>query len=217
MSKINSYNLEYIESLYSQYKKSPESVETEWKYFFDGLEFASTSTGAFGLSEKELDVYNLIHAYRSYGHLEADLDPLSNTPSPSDQLRLTKFNLTEKDLDQKFQISAVVGKPGVTLKELITYLRSVYCGKLTIQYGDALPEIKNWFVKEFETNPTGFKLDAGQKKEVLLSLTRAETLEKFIHTRYVGTKRFSIEGGDVAIPMLDYVVHVAAKINVDEI
>ena len=59
MSKINSYNLEYIESLYSQYKKSPESVETEWKYFFDGLEFASTSTGAFGLSEKELDVYNL--------------------------------------------------------------------------------------------------------------------------------------------------------------
>ncbi len=217
MSKLNNYNLEYIESLYSQYKKSPESVEAEWKYFFDGLEFASTSTGAFGLSEKELDVYNLIHAYRSYGHLEADLDPLSNTPSPSDQLRLTKFNLTEKDLEQKFQISAVVGKPGASLKELIAYLRSVYCGKLTIQYGDALPEIKKWFVNEFEKNPTGFKLDTNQKKEVLLSLTRAETLEKFIHTRYVGTKRFSIEGGDITVPMLDYVVDVAAKNKIDEI
>ncbi|MBC7754361.1 MAG: 2-oxoglutarate dehydrogenase subunit E1, partial [Moraxellaceae bacterium] len=214
---MNSYNLEYIESLYALYKKSPESVQTEWKYFFDGLEFGSTSEGAFGLSEKELDVYNLIHAYRSYGHLEADLDPLSNTAAPSDQLRLTKFNLNEKDLEQKFQICQLVGKSGATLKELIAYLRSVYCGKLTIQCGDALPEIKNWFVKEFETNPTGFKLDASQKKEALLSLTRAETLEKFIHTRYVGTKRFSIEGGDITIPMLDYIVDVANKNKIDEI
>lgn len=215
MSKITSYNLEYIESLYSQYKKSPESVQTEWKYFFDGLEFAQD--GSMGLSEKELDVYNLINAFRNYGHFEADLDPLSNTATPSDQLALAKFNLTEKDLDQKFQISKVVGKPDATLKELIAYLKSVYCGKLSIQCGDALPEIKNWFTKEFEKNPTGFKLDAAQKKEVLQSLTKAETLEKFVHTRYVGTKRFSIEGGDVVIPMLDHVVNTATKNKIDEV
>ncbi|MBC7459052.1 MAG: hypothetical protein H7235_12280, partial [Bdellovibrionaceae bacterium] len=70
---MNSYNLEYIESLYSQYKKSPDSVQREWKYFFDGLEFASE--GSVGLSEKELDVYNLINGFRNYGHFEADLDP----------------------------------------------------------------------------------------------------------------------------------------------
>ena len=217
MSKINNYNLEYIESLYLQYKKSPDSVQAEWKNFFDGMEFAQTSVSSVGLSEKELDVYNLIQAYRNFGHFEADLDPLSNTPTPSDQLRIARFNLTEKDLDQKFQISKIVGKPQATLKELMSYLRAVYCGKLTIQTGDALTEIKNWFIKEFESNPTQFKLDLNQKKETLLSLTRAETLEKFIHTRYVGTKRFSIEGGDVAIPMLDYVVQVAAKNKVDEI
>lgn len=215
MSKINHYNLEYIESLYSQYKKSPESVQTEWKFFFDGLEFGQE--GSFGLSEKEIDVYNLIHAYRHYGHFEADLDPLSNTPSPSDQLRLAKFNLTENDLNQKFQVSALVGKPDVTLKELIAYLRSVYCGKLSVQCGYTFPEIKNWFIKEFETNPTQFKLDATQKKEILYSLTKAEALEKFIHTRYVGTKRFSIEGGDVVIPMLDHLTNTAAKNKIDEI
>lgn len=213
MSKINHYNLDYIESLYSQYKKAPDSLQTEWKYFFDGLEFGQE--GTLGLSEKEIDVYNLINAYRHYGHFEADLDPLSNTPAPSDQLRLAKFNLSEADLDKKFQVSGLVGKPDVTLKELISYLRSVYCGKLSVQCGYVLPEIQNWFIKEFEKTP--FVLEATQKKEILTSLTKADALEKFIHTRYVGTKRFSIEGADATIPMLDRVVHLAGNQKIDEI
>ena len=101
---MNHQNLEYLESLYSQFKTSPDSVGLEWKRFFEGVEFMKD--GSFGLSEKELDVYHLISAYRNYGHFEADLDPLTNTPAPSDQLRLSKFNLTEKDLDQKFQIAS---------------------------------------------------------------------------------------------------------------
>ncbi|MBC7465842.1 MAG: 2-oxoglutarate dehydrogenase E1 component [Bdellovibrio sp.] len=212
---MNHLNLDYLESLYAQFKASPESVSIEWKNFFEGVEFAKD--GAFGLSEKELDVYHLITAYRNYGHFEADLDPLTNTPVPSDQLRLKKFGLDEKDLDKTFQIGSIIGKKDATLKEIIAHLRKVYCGKLTIQVAEALPEIRNWFIKEFEQNPTGFKLSADQKKEILKSLSNTEGLEKFINTRYVGTKRFSVEGGDALLPMLDYLVNKGSSLKVEEV
>ena len=212
---MNHLNLDYLESLYAQFKASPESVSIEWKNFFEGVEFAKD--GAFGLSEKELDVYHLITAYRNYGHFEADLDPLTNTPVPSDQLRLKKFGLDEKDLDKKFQIGSIIGKKDSTLKEIIAHLRSVYCGKLTIQVAEALPEVRNWFIKEFEQNPTSFKLSADQKKEILKHLSNTEGLEKFINTRYVGTKRFSVEGGDAIMPMLEYLVTKGSALKVEEV
>lgn len=212
---MNHMNLEYLESLYNQFKVSPESVGLEWKRFFEGVEFAKD--GAFGLSEKELDVYHLITAYRNYGHFEADLDPLTNSVAPSDQLRLSKFNLSEKDLNSKFQIGSIIGKPNASLSEIITHLKSVYCGKLTVQCAEALPEIRNWFIKEFEQNQASLKLSNEERKEILASVTRAESLEKFIHTRYVGTKRFSVEGGDALLPMLDRMTEKAAELKTEEI
>lgn len=217
---MNHLNLDYLESLYAQFKTAPDSVGIEWKRFFEGVEFSKdigSATGKGAISEKELHVYNLISAYRNYGHYEADLDPLTNTPSPSDQLHLSKFNLSEKDLESKFQIGSVVGKPNATLKEIIAHLKSVYSGKLTIQCAEALPEIRNWFIKEFEQNPTGLKFTSEQKKEILKSITAAEALEKFIHTRYVGTKRFSIEGGDALLPMLDHLVTKGSALSVQEV
>lgn len=215
---MNHLNQDYLESLYAQFKILPDSVGIEWKRFFEGFEFSKdlTTTDA-ELSEKELHVYNLISAYRNYGHYEADLDPLTNMPSPSDQLHLTKFNLTDKDLETKFHIGSVVGKPNASLKEIIAHLKNAYCGKLTVQCAEALPEIRNWFIKEFEQNPTNFKFTIEQKKEILKSVTAAESLEKFIHTRYVGTKRFSIEGGDAILPMLDHLVTKGAALKVEEI
>lgn len=211
---MNHQNLEYIESLYNQFKKSPNSVDTEWQRFFEGFEFGQE--GGLGLSEKELDVYHLINAYRNYGHFEADLAPLTNTPAPSDQLRLSNFNLTEKDLDSTFQIGSIVGKPNGSLKEIIQHLKNSYCGKLTVQCAEAMPEVRNWFIKEFEkTTPS--HLTAETKKEILQSVTRAESLEKFIHTRYVGTKRFSVEGGDAILPMLDQIVKKGSELGVEEV
>lgn len=208
-------NLEYIEQLYQQFKQNPAAVSADWKRFFEGFEFASD--GSFGLSEKELDVYHLITAYRNYGHFEADLDPLTNTPSPSDQLALSRFNLTDADLENKFQIGKIIGKPNAPLREIVQHLRACYCGKLTVQVAEALPEVRNWFIKEFEQNRANFKLSAQEKKDVFHSLTRAESLEKFIHTRYVGTKRFSIEGGDALLPMLETLVSRGAAKGVEEI
>lgn len=212
---MNHMNLEYLESLYNQFKTSPDSVEPDWKRFFEGVEFAKD--GVFGFSEKELEVYNLITAYRNYGHFEADLDPLTNSVAPSEQLSLGKFNLTEKDLSRKFQIGSMIGKPNASLSEIIAHLKAVYCGRLTVQCAEALPEVRTWFINEFEKNQNGFKLTTEEKKEILLSVTHAESLEKFIHTRYVGTKRFSIEGGDALLPMLERITSKGAALNVEEV
>lgn len=211
---MNHLNLDYLESLYAQFKKAPDTVELEWRRFFEGVEFANE--GSFGLSEKELDVYHLITAYRNYGHFEADVDPLTNTPAHSEQLQLSKFNLSEKDLEQSFQIGSIIGKPNAPLREIIAHLKKVYCGTLTVQCAEALPEVRNWFLKEFE-QVSPFKLTADDKKEILKSVTRAESLEKFIHTRYVGTKRFSVEGGDATLPMLDHLVKKGAELKVEEV
>ncbi|MFZ4405589.1 MAG: thiamine pyrophosphate-dependent enzyme, partial [Pseudobdellovibrionaceae bacterium] len=213
---MNRANLEYLEQLYSQYQTSPESLAPEWKYFFEGVDFAKDKKVG-GLSEKELDVYNLINAYRNYGHFEAQLDPLENAAAPSDQLALSRFNLKETDLDQKFQIGAIVGKPQGSLRDIIAHLRACYCGRLTVQVAEALPEVRNWFIREFEAAPAAFKLSATEKKDAFLSITRAESLEKFIHTRYVGTKRFSIEGGDAMLPMLEYLVQKSTALKTEEI
>lgn len=211
---VSAENLNYIEQMYDQYMTSPDGLTPEWKAFFDGFEFAKEGSSS-GLSEKELDVYHLIQSYRDYGHFEANLDPLSNTVAPSDLLRLSRFNLTDADLNQTFSITALVGKPNTPLKDVIAYLKSIYCGTLAIQCNDALPEIRNWFIQLFENQQV--KLDAASKKDILSHLTKAESLEKFIHTRYVGTKRFSIEGGDSLIPMLEHLAQKAASEKVQEL
>jgi 2-oxoglutarate dehydrogenase E1 component len=208
-------NLEYIENLYLQYENNPESVGLEWQRFFQGVDFGAVR--GTGLSEKELDVYHLITAYRNYGHFEADLDPLSNTPAHSEQLSISKYNLTEADLESTFQIGSIIGKPNAKLRDIIAYLRSVYCGKLTVQVAEALPEVRNWFIQKFEQEKTTFKLSADEKKNLYHSLTRAESLEKFIHTRYVGTKRFSIEGGDALLPMMETLASRCLTLGAEEL
>lgn len=208
-------NLDFLEQLYQDFQKNPESVSLEWKRFFEGFDFGQTKS--FGLSEKELDVYHLITAYRNYGHFEAHLDPLTNSATPSDQLSLSRFNLSEADLDQKFQIGSIVSRPNGSLREIIQHLRNCYCGKISIQCAEALPEVRNWFINEFEAEGAHFKLSTEEKKAAFVSITRAESLEKFIHTRYVGTKRFSVEGGDALLPMLESLAQKCPGRGADEI
>lgn len=237
-SSIPRENADYIEQLYQQFKTNPSSVNADWKLFFEGVDFgsarpvpvlkgapgassaASSTSGATstsGINEKELDVYHLITAYRNYGHFEADLDPLTNTPAPSDQLSLTRFHLAEGDLETKFQIGNIIGKPNATLREIIAHLRACYCGQLTVQCAEALPEVRNWFIKEFEQKRENYKPTPEQKKKIMASLTKTEALEKFIHSRYVGAKRFSVEGGDALLPMLEALSADALKYGAEEI
>lgn len=211
-SGINRANLEYIEQLYADFKSNPEALALEWKSFFEGVEFAQE--GKFGMSDKELGVYQLIQAYRSEGHTEADLNPLY-PPVSNEHLALTRFGLNEKDLSSKFQIGSLIGKANAPLSDIIAQLKKIYCGKISLQAADASLKELLWLQQEFETGTS--KLSVDEKKEALTALTKAESLEKFVHTRYVGTKRFSIEGADTLLPMMESLVTKGAAAQVSEV
>ncbi len=210
---ISIANLEFIELQYSQFKTNPNSVDLEWRRFFEGVDFAQN--GKLGMSDKEISVLNLIYAYRAHGYNEAQLDPLEIKKPTDPTLDIKNYGLSEKDMDQKFQIGSLIGKPNSTLKEIIAHLRSIYCGKITIQVSDSTPETEKWFIREFENNT--FKLSADEKKAALKALSHAEVMEKFLHTRYVGQKRFSVEGGDALLPMMDLLVQRGSALKLKEV
>lgn len=219
-SFVQRSNLEFLEQIYQQYQSNPNSVEPSWQIFFEGMEFGSqrspsttTSTGAL----KEIQVYNLLEHYRNYGHLKAKLDPLELTPADDSSFQLENFGLNAKDLDQTFAVGALLGKPQAKLKDLIAHLEQTYCRTLTTQVSECRPEVRDWFRKKMETEPTHANLSKDDKVQVYEQLARTESLEKFIHTRYVGTKRFSIEGGDALIPMLERLVVKGTSLGVEEL
>jgi 2-oxoglutarate dehydrogenase E1 component len=209
---ISGENLEYIESLYSIYKNNPDDLDPQWRDFFSGVDFAADTGG--GLSAKELNVYNLIQAYRDYGHFQANLDPLAMRAPVSD-FALANFGLNEKDLSARFSVAALLGLKNATLKEVIDHLQKSYCGTVTVQVSDAVKDVRNWFYNEMEKST--FALTADMRKAVLQQLVRTESLEKFIHTRFVGAKRFSIEGADSMIPMLEHLTNKGSEVAVEEI
>ena len=207
-------NLDYIDQLYSQYQAAPTSVDRDWQRFFEGFEFGQAQPSS-QLSEGEMQVYNLIKTYRDYGHLKANLDPLGLRPRLDEPFQLKKFGLSEKDLDKTFHIGSLIGKKQAKLRDIIAHLESCYCGNLTGLLAECREEVRDWFRKEFEQSQ--FQLQHAEKKQIFEQLARTESLEKFIHTRYVGTKRFSIEGGDSMIPMLEALTARGRALGVEEI
>jgi 2-oxoglutarate dehydrogenase E1 component len=182
-------NQDYIESQYQAYLKNPQSVNPDWARFFEGVEFAQSLVQGDSLSKKEIDVHNLIETYRTYGHLFADLDPLKLQVRDTSILDLKNFNLSNNDLETRFQSGALVGKPNATLREIIEHLKSIYSGTLTCDVAGCEPKVQNWFRDQFETLKARVAFTAEQKKAILHSLIRTESLERFIHSRFVGRGR----------------------------
>jgi 2-oxoglutarate dehydrogenase E1 component len=229
-NKISVNNLEYLDAQFQLFKKDPDSVEAQLRLFFEGIEFAqilsrpenfdpssnaSETAGAF--SSKELDVYRLITTYRQYGHLLADIEPLNLSQPNSDLLNLKNFNLSDNDLETEFSAGEVLSLGRTNLKNIIAHLKSIYSGKLTCDIAGCEPQIQKWFQDEFESGRANLRFSNDEKKAILHSLVRTESLEKFIHTRFVGTKRFSIEGCDALMPMLESLVSRGTKLGVQEI
>lgn len=210
-------NLEYIENLYRDFRNDAGSVAVEWRLFFQGVDFAQNLSAETGLSAKELDVFRLINAFRDYGYFEANLNPLSQGTKSFPELSLLNFNLSDADLDQRFEIGAIVGKPGATLREIMAHLRNCYCRTIAVQAGDSMPTIRNWFIHEFEQNSDTFTLSRDEKMRVFEQIAKAESLEKFLHTRYVGKKRFSIEGCDALLPMLERLTVKGYELGMQEL
>jgi 2-oxoglutarate dehydrogenase E1 component len=216
MTSVNRSNLEFIENLYETYLQDPDALDPQWKLFFQGVEFAQKLPGKGQFSASELSVYNLIEHYRDYGHLKANLDPLQLTARDDGSFELAKFGLKTTDLDQTFAVGALLGFEKAKLRDIIAFLEKCYCQTLTAQVAECRPEVREWFRREFEKNPAPLNLGAEDRKDIFRQLARTESLEKFIHTRYVGTKRFSIEGGDALIPMLERGVAKGVSLGVEE-
>ncbi len=240
-SQLAGGNASYVEDLYEQYLVSPDSVDPKWKSYFDGFkgreagdvphsaaiahitEAARNAYNAgFGAGEgdeRERNVGRLITAYRSRGHLGANLDPLGLTPpvNPPD-LGLPFHHLSDADLNDEFSTGGVGGQPRMKLRDLVARLKATYTGSIGAEFMH-ISEVdqRQWLYKRLEQAGGNYHLSDDTKRRTLERLTAAEGLERYLHTKYVGQKRFSLEGGDSLIPAMDMVIRSAGKEGVKDV
>jgi 2-oxoglutarate dehydrogenase E1 component len=183
------------------------------------------SSGRTAEIAKEAGVLQLINAYRVRGHLIADLDPLGGEPTNHPELDPVAYGLTIWDLDREFltgSLSEAIGdhgpKPVATLREILETLRQTYCGKIGCEYMNIQhPEQKRWLQQRMEPQANNWPLDRDTQVTILQGLLKAEEFEHFLHARFVGQKRFALEGAETAIPILDELLERAAAGNVHEV
>ncbi len=164
-------------------------------------------------------VSDLIEAYRSRGHLSAQIDPLGvRVPPPGDELTLAQFGLTEQDLDQSFATGDIPQLGEIPLRELIARLKRTYCGSIGVEYMHCdEPAIRHWLQERMEPAQNQVSLSREEKTRILERLTDGETLETFLHKRFGAYKRFSLEGGESLIPAMDWLIEEASARGVEEI
>ncbi|TWF45644.1 2-oxoglutarate dehydrogenase E1 component [Chitinophaga polysaccharea] len=224
----------YIESLYQDFRKDPNSVDPDWVKFFEGFDFAvSNVNGHAGAPApvaggstslpvsddqlaKELGVYRLIQAYRKKGHLIAKTNPIRERKDRKANLDLASFGLGDADLKTEFFAGTTIGVGKATLEKIVAYLNQIYAASVGLQYTYINDRTKaKWLEKEFEhvmTQP----LSLEQRRRILQKLNQGVIFEKFLHTKYIGQKRFGLEGGESTIPALDAIINVAAEYGVQE-
>ena len=210
-ASLSQSSIAYSDELYKDYLKDPSLVDSSWRWFFQGLD-AGFKEGTVSSSslEKELGVFQLFQHYRNHGNLKARLDPLGENKNKGFP-DLSHFGLKESDLEKQFFISEHLFSLKRPLKEVISFLESKYCDSLSLQVGVCSPKVRAWFFNEFEKKD--FSLSHEEKFQAFKKLSQAEALEKFLHFRFLGKKRFSLEGLDALIPMLDYFLEKGASLD----
>lgn len=216
---------QYIESLYQNYIADPSKIDSEWKKFFEGFDFAQQNFSSNGHTENitasnlaaELKVYNAILAYREKGHLISKTNPLKPRKDRNAQLNLDQLGFNEADLNKKFGAGILVGLENATLQEIITHLENCYCRSLGFEYDYIIdPVEKKWFQDKIEISGKNISFPAEQKKRILKKLNDTVVFEQFLDKKYVGQKRFSLEGGETTIPALDAIITKGAAMGVEE-
>ncbi|MCP3959930.1 MAG: 2-oxoglutarate dehydrogenase E1 component [bacterium] len=169
-------------------------------------------------SSRQDKVNRLIHAYRVRGHLLASLDPLGRTRTSSPELELEHWGLSENDLDSLFSSTTIAGTTVLTLRDILALLKAVYCSSIGVQFMH-IDDVhaKNWLINRVEDSEHHRRLDRDEKLRILTKLTDAELFEQFIHKKFLGAKRFSLEGAETLIPLLDLALEEAAGQGVDEV
>jgi 2-oxoglutarate dehydrogenase E1 component len=223
-SYVSSSDNSFIDGLYSDYKKNPSTVDHSWHQFFKGVDFALSQplTEDVGAPQanltKEFKVYRLIDAYRSRAHLVSTTNPIRERVNRFPKLDLEDHGLTNSDLEETFGIGEILGLKKPKLKDIIQHLKNVYCGNIGVEYmhiNDT--EIREWFQLKFESTVIEKNFGIDKKKRILSKLNEAVAFENFLHTKYVGQKRFSLEGGENTIPALDAIINTSASHGVEEV
>ena len=167
--------------------------------------------------QKEFQVLNLIEGYRTRGHLFTKTNPVRERRLFSPTLDLVNFGLSDADLDTVFDAGKEVGLPSSSLRQIIEHLQKVYCGHIGIEYMYIRdPKVRKWIQNKLSVNNNEPKFDADQKKAILSKLNEAVSFENFLNTKYVGQKRFSLEGGESLLPALDAIIETAADKGVEQ-
>lgn len=216
----------YIDALYEQYQQDPELVESTWRLFFKGFDYGQGSEATVGRVDAgqiqdELKVLSLIFAYRNRGHLESTTNPLKPRRDRQAFLKISDFNLDESLLDKPFRAAAEIGlPPTATLRQIVEKLRRVYCGNIgfefhSIQARDRRRWLRNYI--EQHAPERQFDISLEKKRRILEKLNGAVGFEEFLHNKFIGQKRFSLEGGETAIVALDAMINKATEGHVSEV
>lgn len=225
-SYIANADVGHIEDLYQSYKADPESVDESWKKFFEGFEFSLQMYGENGAapsggatsSPKEIKVRNLIYAHRSRAHLKSDTNPVRERRKHTTRLELNDFGLSEADYKEEFHVGDEMGIGKASLKVIKERLEKIYLGHIGYEYNHIRDsDIFDWFKKKVETEGVEINPPISEKKQILSKLTEAVVFENFLHTKFLGQKRFSLEGGENTIPALDKIINRAAELNAEEV
>ncbi len=232
----------YIEGLYQDFVKNPEAVDPEFRKFFEGFDFAVTqgksvllngSNGSANGSvtassnvlttsdgvdwKKELGAYRLILGYRNKGHLLAKTNPIRPRKDRGANLDLAFFGFTDQDLDKNFFAGNLIGLGTTTLRKILEHLQQTYASHVGIEFKYISDQKKvDWLTNEME-NKFASPLPLETKKRILEKLNQGVIFEKLLHTKYIGQKRFSLEGGEATIPALDTIINTASALNVQEV
>ena len=228
-SFLNAAHTAYFADLYEQYLQNPDSVEPSWRAFFQGYDFGSENYGLDGEQaeavptlvpehvQKEFQVVKLIDGYRNRGHLFTKTNPVRDRRKYEPTLALENFGLSDADLDTNFNAGDILGIGAQTLREILKHLNSIYCDAIGVEYMYIRkPDEIKWIQSKLNINDNQPNFSGTQKKHILKKLNEAVSFESFLHTKYVGQKRFSLEGGESLIPGLDAVIEKAAELGVQE-
>lgn len=218
-SYMGNMDIAVIDQMYKQYQKDPGSVESTWQRFFEGFEFARTQfNGEFSDAfDKEFKVINLINGYRKRGHLFTNTNPVRTRRKYFPTLDLENYDLSDEDLDTEFHAGKEIGIGKATLSTIVKYLEKTYCTEIGSEFMFIRkPDKINWLQQRIESTQNSTTFSREEKLDIYHHLKNAVGFEKFIHKKFVGQKRFSIEGAEILIPALNKLIERGAENGVEE-
>ncbi|MFN0065775.1 MAG: 2-oxoglutarate dehydrogenase E1 component [Chlamydiales bacterium] len=209
-------NAREIESLFARYSQDPESVDASWRHFFEGMEFGQFEKPQ-SVTSDDVRIYSLVDAYRRCGHLAARINPIATQEPSYKDLEIENFGFSKSELKKKFSTRGLLEEKEASLEKIVAFLREIYCGAVSVEYMGCSPALEKWIQERIEKSCFTPQLSLQDRHEILHQLNKAELFETFIHTRYVGQKRFSIEGTETLIPILTHLIDQASTMGVEEV